>query len=93
MSVHPHVCVLEQDMGQDIESYFQEVLATLEQSLEEGNRGEGGALKSRLLQLYSEIVTGAESGTVEALSKRTSTSMMKRNHSNHNNIWLHNRLE
>lgn len=64
------VCVLEQDMGQDIESYFQEVLATLEQSMEEGSRGEGGALKSRLLHLYSEIVSGTDSGTVGALWKR-----------------------
>ncbi|KAK2816859.1 hypothetical protein Q5P01_025050 [Channa striata] len=50
------------DMGQDIEPYFQEVLATLEQSVEEGSKGEGGALKSRLLQLYKEIVTDADSG-------------------------------
>lgn len=44
-------------MGQDIESYFQEVMATLEQSVEEGGRGEGGALRGRLQQLYSEIVS------------------------------------
>uniref|UniRef100_A0A4W6FQX7 Phosphoinositide-3-kinase regulatory subunit 6 n=1 Tax=Lates calcarifer TaxID=8187 RepID=A0A4W6FQX7_LATCA len=52
------------EMGQDIESYFQEVMATLEQSVEEGGRGEGGALRGRLQQLYSEIV----SDTVEPLS-------------------------
>ncbi|XP_022620681.1 phosphoinositide 3-kinase regulatory subunit 6 [Seriola dumerili] len=45
------------DMGQDVEPYFQEVLVTLEQSVEEGGRGERGALRSRLQQLYSEIVT------------------------------------
>lgn len=45
------------DMGQDVESYFQEVMATLERSVEEGGRGEGAALRSRLLQLYSEIVS------------------------------------
>ncbi|XP_056228898.1 phosphoinositide 3-kinase regulatory subunit 6 isoform X1 [Seriola aureovittata] len=45
------------DMGQDVEPYFQEVLTTLEQSVEEGGRGERGALRSRLQQLYSEIVT------------------------------------
>ncbi|XP_019939274.2 phosphoinositide 3-kinase regulatory subunit 6 isoform X2 [Paralichthys olivaceus] len=49
------------DMGQDIEPYFQEVLATLEQSAEDGGRGERGALRGRLLQLYSEIVTVADS--------------------------------
>ncbi|XP_070684601.1 phosphoinositide 3-kinase regulatory subunit 6 [Pempheris klunzingeri] len=49
------------DMGQDAEPYFQEVLATLEQSVEEGGRGERGALRSRLLQLYSEIVTDTDS--------------------------------
>lgn len=49
-------------MGQDVEPYFQEVLATLEQSAEEGGRGEGGALRSRLQQLYSEIVADADTG-------------------------------
>ncbi|XP_056892251.1 phosphoinositide 3-kinase regulatory subunit 6 isoform X2 [Takifugu flavidus] len=44
------------DMGQDVESYFQEVMATVEQSVEEASRGEGGALRGRLQQLYSEIV-------------------------------------
>lgn len=42
-------------MGPDVETYFQEVLATLEQSAEESGRGERGALGSRLQQLYSEI--------------------------------------
>nr|XP_046266394.1 phosphoinositide 3-kinase regulatory subunit 6 [Scatophagus argus]XP_046266401.1 phosphoinositide 3-kinase regulatory subunit 6 [Scatophagus argus]XP_046266410.1 phosphoinositide 3-kinase regulatory subunit 6 [Scatophagus argus] len=49
------------DMGQDVEPYFQEVLATLEQSAEEGGRGQGGALRSRLQQLYNEIVAGRDS--------------------------------
>lgn len=49
-------------MGQDIEPYFQEVLATLEQSAEEGGRGQGGVLKGRLQQLYSEIVSDGDSG-------------------------------
>ncbi|XP_040000762.1 phosphoinositide 3-kinase regulatory subunit 6 isoform X2 [Xiphias gladius] len=49
------------DMGQDVETYFQEVLATLEQSAEEGGRGKGGALRSRLQQLYSEIITDTDS--------------------------------
>lgn len=54
------------DMGHDVEPYFQEVLATLEQSVEEGGRGDGGTLRSRLQQLYSEIVTDTDS---EPLSK------------------------
>ncbi|KAK9540005.1 hypothetical protein VZT92_002481 [Zoarces viviparus] len=49
------------DMGQDVESHFQEVLAALEQSAEEGGRGEGGALRGRLQRLYSVIVTDADS--------------------------------
>ncbi|MED6241014.1 hypothetical protein ATANTOWER_013506 [Ataeniobius toweri] len=45
------------DMGQEVEPYFQEVLATLEQCVAEGYRGEGGTLSSRLQQLYSEIIS------------------------------------
>ena len=56
------MCVLGQDKGQDIEPCFQEVLAILEQSVEEGGRGDGGALRSRLQQLYSEIVADTDSG-------------------------------
>lgn len=51
-----------QDMGQDVESYFQDVSAILEQSSEEGCRGERGALRCRLQQLYSEIVADTDSG-------------------------------
>lgn len=50
-------------MGQDIEPYFVEVLAALEKSVEEGGRGEGAAMRSRLHQLYSEIVSDADSGS------------------------------
>lgn len=49
-------------MGQDVESYFQEVLAAVEQSAEEGSRGEGGALRGRLQQLYGEIVGETDAG-------------------------------
>lgn len=49
-------------MGQDVESYFQEVLAAVEQSAEESSRGEGGALQGRLQQLYSEMVGEADPG-------------------------------
>ena len=49
-------------MGHDVETYFQEVLATLEQSGEEGSRGDGKTLRSRLQQLYSEIVTDTDTG-------------------------------
>lgn len=56
-------------MGQDVESYFQEVMATVEQSVEEGSRGEGGALRGRLQQLYSEIV-----GEIDAGKRRGSKS-------------------
>ncbi|XP_076027168.1 phosphoinositide 3-kinase regulatory subunit 6 isoform X2 [Genypterus blacodes] len=49
------------DMGQEVEPYFHEVLATLEQSAEEGGRGEAGALRGRLQQLYNEIVATPDS--------------------------------
>lgn len=56
------LCVLGQDMGQDVESHFQEVLAALEQSAEEGSKGDGGLLRSRLQQLYSKILSETDSG-------------------------------
>lgn len=49
-------------MGHDIEHYFQEVLLAFEQSAEEGSRADGEVLRSRLLQLYNEIVTDSCSG-------------------------------
>lgn len=49
------------DMDHDVEQYFQEVLATLEQSVEEGSRGDGRTSRSRLQKLYSEIVTDTDS--------------------------------
>ncbi|XP_038569707.1 phosphoinositide 3-kinase regulatory subunit 6 [Micropterus salmoides] len=49
------------DMGQDVELYFQEVLAALEQSAEEGSRGEGGGLRNRLQLLYNKIVADTDS--------------------------------
>lgn len=67
-----YLCLLEQDIGQDVEPYFQEVLATLEQSAEDGGgRGEGGVLRARLQQLYSEIVSSAGSGMKWKRSKTT----------------------
>ncbi|XP_029290634.1 LOW QUALITY PROTEIN: phosphoinositide 3-kinase regulatory subunit 6 [Cottoperca gobio] len=54
------------DMGQDAESHFQEVLAALEQSAEEGGRGDEGALKSRLQQLYNKIVPDTDSETLSS---------------------------
>ncbi|KAM6940492.1 phosphoinositide 3-kinase regulatory subunit 6 [Xenentodon cancila] len=57
----PKLAQALRDMGQDIEAYFQEVSATLEQAVEEGGRGEGAALRSRIQQLYSDIVSNADS--------------------------------
>lgn len=54
-----------QDMGQDVESYFQEVLASVEKSAEESGRRESGALKSRLQHLYNEILGDIDSGSSE----------------------------
>lgn len=59
-------------MGQDVESYFQEVLAAVEQSAEEGSRGEGGALRGRLQQLYGEIVGETDAGKRRRRSKSRS---------------------
>ncbi|KAL1005926.1 hypothetical protein UPYG_G00065730 [Umbra pygmaea] len=49
------------DLGQDVEPYFQEVVASLEQSVEEGSKGEGDDLRRRLEQLYSEILNQTHS--------------------------------
>ncbi|XP_068448546.1 phosphoinositide 3-kinase regulatory subunit 6 [Clinocottus analis] len=57
----PRLARALKDMGQDVETHFQEVLAALEQTAEEGGRGEGGALRSRLQRLYSKIITDADS--------------------------------
>ncbi|XP_008276711.1 phosphoinositide 3-kinase regulatory subunit 6 [Stegastes partitus] len=62
----PKLAQALKDMGEDIERYFQEVLATLEQSLEEGGRAEGAALRSRLRRLYGDIVTDADSEPLSA---------------------------
>lgn len=59
-------------MGQDVESYFQEVSAAVEQSAEEGSRGEEGALRGRLQQLYSEIVGETDAGKSGRRSKSCS---------------------
>ncbi|XP_039667089.1 phosphoinositide 3-kinase regulatory subunit 6 isoform X3 [Perca fluviatilis] len=57
----PKLAQALKDMGQDVESHFQEVLAALEQRAEESGRGEEGALRSRLQQLYNKIVTDTDS--------------------------------
>lgn len=44
-----------QDMGENVETHFQEVLAALEQSAEQRGRAGRGALQARLQQLYSRI--------------------------------------
>lgn len=75
------LCVLEQDMGQDIEPYFQEVLAALEQSAEEGGRGEGGALRSRLQRVYNEIVTNTDSGRSSLTRKCSKAEQVSLRHS------------
>ncbi|XP_035262915.1 phosphoinositide 3-kinase regulatory subunit 6 isoform X2 [Anguilla anguilla] len=47
-----------QDVGQDVEPYFQEVVATVEQFAEEAG-AESGRYTSRLRQLYGEILAAA----------------------------------
>ncbi|XP_038137062.1 phosphoinositide 3-kinase regulatory subunit 6-like [Cyprinodon tularosa] len=56
----PKLAQALRDMGQDVEPYFQYMLEILEHSVEEGYRGEGGTLSSRLLQLYGEIVSDSD---------------------------------
>lgn len=75
------LCVLGQDMGQEIEPYFQEVLAALEQSVEEGGKGEGGALWSRLQRLYNEIVTDTDSGRSSLTRKCSKAEQVSLRHS------------
>ncbi|CAN9510537.1 unnamed protein product [Ophioblennius macclurei] len=55
------------DVGQDIEPYFLAVMATLEQSVEEGRKGDVAVLRSRLQRLYSEIVADSDSDSAEPL--------------------------
>ncbi|CAL8332172.1 unnamed protein product [Lota lota] len=57
------------DMGQDVEPYFQEVVAILEQNAKEGGMpGEGGMLGSRLDQVYQDIRATAHSGPLSCVS-------------------------
>ncbi|XP_031687189.1 phosphoinositide 3-kinase regulatory subunit 6 isoform X1 [Oncorhynchus kisutch] len=53
----PKLAQALKEIGQDVEPYFQEVVASLEQSVEEGSKGEGVVLRGRLGQLYREILT------------------------------------
>ncbi|XP_024914173.1 phosphoinositide 3-kinase regulatory subunit 6 isoform X2 [Cynoglossus semilaevis] len=57
----PKLAQALKDVGQDVESHFQEVLATLEQSVNEAGRAEEGALRRRLEKLYSKILTNKDS--------------------------------
>ncbi|XP_029919012.1 phosphoinositide 3-kinase regulatory subunit 6 [Myripristis murdjan] len=57
----PKLAQALKEMGQDIEPYFQEVLATLEQSAEEGSKASSGSLRSRIMKLYTEILTATDS--------------------------------
>ncbi|KAG1940776.1 phosphoinositide 3-kinase regulatory subunit 6 isoform X1 [Pimephales promelas] len=50
-----------QDLDQDVESYFNEVLATVEQSTDV-NRGERGQIKQKLQALYSQILCDTNKG-------------------------------
>ncbi|XP_054636489.1 phosphoinositide 3-kinase regulatory subunit 6 [Dunckerocampus dactyliophorus] len=52
----------------DVEPYFQDVLVTLEQCVEEGPGGVGETLRSRLQQLQSEIGAASEPVSVGPLS-------------------------
>ncbi|XP_037545796.1 phosphoinositide 3-kinase regulatory subunit 6 [Nematolebias whitei] len=45
----------------EVESYFQEVMAIFEQSVEEGSKGEERTLTSRLQELYQKIVSDSNS--------------------------------
>ncbi|XP_054607769.2 phosphoinositide 3-kinase regulatory subunit 6 isoform X2 [Nothobranchius furzeri] len=58
----PQLAQALKDMGQSVELYFQEVMASFEQCVEEGGRGDGGSLISRLQQLHIEIVSEQTSG-------------------------------
>lgn len=75
------LCLLGQDMDHDVEQYFQEVLATLEQSVEEGSRGDGRTSRSRLQKLYSEIVTDTDSGRGSLKRKYNKAEFARQSHS------------
>ncbi|XP_016362309.1 phosphoinositide 3-kinase regulatory subunit 6-like isoform X2 [Sinocyclocheilus anshuiensis] len=50
-----------QDMDQDVESYFNEVLATVDQSTD-GNRGDRGQTRQKLQELYLQILRDTKKG-------------------------------
>jgi len=56
-----------QDLDQDVESYFNEVLATVEQSTDV-NRGERGQIKQKLQALYSQILCDTNKGALQKYS-------------------------
>lgn len=56
--------LMTQDLDQDVESYFNEVLATVEQSTD-GNRSEQGQIRQKLQQLYSQILCDTNKGALK----------------------------
>ncbi|KAJ8001907.1 hypothetical protein DPEC_G00174290 [Dallia pectoralis] len=57
----PELAQALKDLGQDVEPYFQKVVTSLEQSVEEGSKGERDILRERLEELYNEILTRTHS--------------------------------
>lgn len=54
------VCV-PQDLGEDVEQYFQEVVLAVEQSIENGEAGYD-QYQTRLQHIYNDILTSANQG-------------------------------
>lgn len=54
-----------QDMDQDVESYFNEVLATVDQSTD-SNRGDRGQTRQKLQELYRQILRDTKKGLLSS---------------------------
>lgn len=54
-----------QDMDQDVESYFNEVLATVDQSTD-SNRGDRGQTRQKLQELYIQILRDTKKGLLSS---------------------------
>ncbi len=50
-------------MDQDVESYFNEVLATVDQSTD-SNRGDRSQTRQKLQELYKQILRDTKKGTL-----------------------------
>lgn len=61
MVKHVDIYSLFQDLGEDMEKYFHDVVAIVEERIMDGG-SESGQYNARLQQLYDEIICSARTG-------------------------------